>query len=50
MNEQVLKDLYDRAVSKGYQKSIEELKKSGALKTYQRNIDIPFIGKTKIPS
>jgi hypothetical protein len=24
MNEQVLKDLYDRAVSKGYQKSIEE--------------------------
>jgi len=31
------------------QKSIEELKKSKALKTYQRNIDIPFIGKTKIP-
>lgn len=31
------------------QKAIQELKGAGTLKTYQRNIDIPFIGKTKIP-
>jgi hypothetical protein len=31
------------------QKAIDDLKRSGAIKNYQRNIDIPFFGKTKVP-
>jgi hypothetical protein len=30
-------------------KAIDDLKRSGAIKNYQRNIDIPFFGKTKVP-
>jgi hypothetical protein len=31
------------------QKAIDDLKRSGAIKNYQRNINIPFFGKTKVP-
>jgi len=38
---------FDQATA--VQKTIDDLKRSGAIKNYQRNIDIPFFGKTKVP-